>query len=164
MFLPDYLFLRTVRLLDATLSNMLKEDKFRVQMKREDKVNIQGKREVSAQLLERREDNLNEGKESDVFEQMNPSSSFHQTKSSLRGKRMDESFESISTTGRLERSNGSKTHIFYIFAAIICGIILALPSGERGSRLPEYLHVTSTLKIIVAYVLGLITSIICKLN
>lgn len=154
---------RTIRLIDTSIANVLKQDEFRVQMRREDKVSlIVGKRDVPVTLWARKEDSLKDEKEGNIFEQISSTSSFNTSSRPLRSKRMDESFDSISMASRLDRSDCAKTHVFYIFAAIVCGIILCLPSGEKESRIPHYLHVTSTLKIIVAYILGLITSIICK--
>lgn len=129
-------------------------------MRRENKISLVGKRDIPAILWARKEDGFKEDKEGDIFEQIN--SSFSSTGKPLKSKRMDESFDSISITSRLNQSDNSKTHVFYIFAAAVCGLILCLPSGEKESRIPQYLHVTATVKIIVAYILGLITSIICK--
>ncbi|XP_015782205.1 motile sperm domain-containing protein 1 [Tetranychus urticae] len=50
----------------------------------------------------------------------------------------------------------------YVFTAIMCGIILCLPTEE--CILPSYLVISHTPKYIAAYVLGIITSLLCKYN
>lgn len=48
----------------------------------------------------------------------------------------------------------------YVFTALMCGIILCLPTEE--CILPAYLVISHTPKYIAAYVLGIITSLLCK--
>ena len=42
-----------------------------------------------------------------------------------------------------------------VLLALMCIVALMLPTqGEKGSRLPDYLHLTVNQKLIAAYVLG----------
>ncbi|XP_003730214.1 motile sperm domain-containing protein 1 [Strongylocentrotus purpuratus] len=50
-----------------------------------------------------------------------------------------------------------------VLLALMCIVALMLPTqGEKGSRLPDYLHLTVNQKLIAAYVLGLLTMVLLR--
>lgn len=52
-----------------------------------------------------------------------------------------------------------------IIVAIVCIIVLLLPSQNetpQQSSIPEYLHVSVNLKLVLAYVLGLVSMVIFR--
>ncbi|KOC69946.1 Motile sperm domain-containing protein 1 [Habropoda laboriosa] len=64
------------------------------------------------------------------------------------------------------KSTMDKGEINYValFAGIICIAGLLLPTeGEQNNRVPDYLHISSSFKLIFSFVLGMVTSIILRL-
>lgn len=60
--------------------------------------------------------------------------------------------------GRIQTPN-----YIVVVAAVVCIVALLLPTqGDEDTRFPTYLHLTSHLKLVFAYVLGLVTMVILR--
>lgn len=142
-----------MRLIDASISNIFRKEEFRVQMQKEDKASVNGKRDLTAILYPTR-DNKKE-KEND-FESMS-----NHSKGEIKNK-MNLTQDTTNRGSGTRNINENRPHPIHFITAILCGVVLCLPTEEKDSSLPSYLHLSSTPKIIAAYMLGIITVVLCK--
>ena len=116
-------------------------------MHQENRASFNGKRDLTAILYPSRD--KEEDKEND-FESMTSNSKVNMK---AQGKLIQESINPSSTRNT---SNVNKPHPFYFITAILCGVVLCLPIEGKDSSLPSYFHLSTTPKIIAAYMLSLI--------
>ncbi|XP_011500074.1 PREDICTED: motile sperm domain-containing protein 1-like [Ceratosolen solmsi marchali] len=124
-------------------------DKFRIQMLEYPNKQIIGKREVEAKVVSGIPEPL---------EKVTPE---------------PELFQQIPSTGKNQQSYALMTHnksvtrdtnYVALLAGIICIAGLLLPTeGERNLRIPDYLHLSIHLKLILSFVLGMVTIIVLRL-
>lgn len=68
-----------------------------------------------------------------------------------------------STLTDASRSRDSSPSSLVVVIAVACISALLLPiQGDKGSNLPDYLHLTVNQKLIAAYVLGLVTMVLLR--
>ncbi|XP_066993957.1 motile sperm domain-containing protein 1 [Anabrus simplex] len=123
-------------------------DKFRIQMQNHASKQVIGKQDVAATLLP--------GKpcgtlpDPEEFLRLPTTSSVQQQFGLVRDQRQ--------VTGRIHTTN-----YIVVVAALVCIGALLLPThGDQDSRFPVYLHLTTHLKLIFAYVLGMVTMVLLR--
>lgn len=131
-------------------SNCNITDKFRVQMQNHSTRQVIGKQDVAATLMQGKpSSNALDSSEEFLRLPANPSSIHHQF-GLVRDSRQ--------VVGRYQTPN-----YVVLLAAIVCIGALLLPTqGDQGTAIPIYLHLSSNLKLIFAYVLGMVTMVVLK--
>ncbi|XP_032453268.1 motile sperm domain-containing protein 1 isoform X2 [Nasonia vitripennis] len=124
-------------------------DKFRIQMLEHPTKQIIGKRDVEAKVVSGIPEPL---------ERVTPDPDL---------------FQQLPNTGKNQQSYALMTHnktinrdtnYVALIVAIICIAGLLLPTqGELNNRIPDYLHLTTNIKLILSFVLGMVTIIVLRL-
>lgn len=118
-------------------------DKFRIQMRNYATKQVIGKQDIPATLLPGKPDKVSDPDEFQKLPKI--TGSVQQQFGLVREQR--------AVPGRVQTPN-----YIVVTAALICIAALLLPTqGDKDSRIPIYLHLTIHLKLIFAYVLGLVT-------
>ncbi|KAJ8030751.1 Motile sperm domain-containing protein 1 [Holothuria leucospilota] len=118
-------------------------DKFRIYLSERGQRKYIGQKDIPAVVLASARDTLPEIK--DNFSSLK--------KESLSG----------ATVTDVSTHRGSNPSTLVVFVAVICISALLLPTqGEKGTSLPQYLHLTMNQKLIAAYVLGLVTMVLLR--
>ncbi|KAK0182299.1 hypothetical protein PV327_000451 [Microctonus hyperodae] len=124
-------------------------DKFRIQMEEYPTKQVIGRRDVEAKLLAATGELGRGTPDPDMFQQL-PNNEDKQQKS----------YSLAAQTRTMDRG----TNYVALIAGIICIVGLLLPTeGERNHRLPEYFYLSVNLKLILSFVLGMVTIIILRL-
>lgn len=140
-----------VRHTDICINNEGATDKFRIQVTEHGQRKIIGKKDINAVLLPTKRSEGSPARE-DRFLSLPQQVSAHTQEAS--------SSRRIPDTPHEGRSTGGPSFIV-ILTAFVCIAALMLPlHGDRGSSMPEYLHLSVNQKLIAAYVLGLVTMLI----
>ncbi|KAK7790877.1 hypothetical protein R5R35_010745 [Gryllus longicercus] len=122
-------------------------DKFRIQMRNYTTRQVIGKQDVPATLLP--------GKPIVIATSTNDPEEFQKLPKATASVQQQFGLvrDQRAVPGRIQTPN-----YIVVTAALICIGALLLPTqGEKESRIPVYLHLTINLKLIFAYVLGLVT-------
>ncbi|RWS28666.1 motile sperm domain-containing protein 1-like protein [Leptotrombidium deliense] len=152
-----------IRCNDISASNYNKTDQFRIQMQELDsgmsmKNVIIGNRDITATVLPTKCPTV-ETSES-MFEQISPSieSARNPQSSNVKEYKISDTINEHVKENTLR----SLPSWAFVTAAILCLILILLPTEGDQSRLPSYLHLTVSLKLMAAYALGLITMAILR--
>ncbi|KAF7992897.1 hypothetical protein HCN44_005678 [Aphidius gifuensis] len=119
-------------------------DKLRIQMQEHPSKQIIGKRDVEAKLLAGTSDSVGRNTpDPEMFQQL-PSTEYREQRSySVAPQR--------------------ETNLIALIAGVLCIIGLLLPTeGEKNQRIPEYLQLSVNFKIILSFVLGMVTIIVLR--
>ncbi|CAD6236426.1 GSCOCG00008176001-RA-CDS [Cotesia congregata] len=124
-------------------------DKFRIQMQEHPTKQVIGKRDVEAKLLSGVSDPGRRTPDPEMFQQL-----------PLNETRQQRNYSLASQARTIERG----TNYIALIAGIVCIIGLLLPTeGEQSLSIPEYLYLSVNFKLILSFVLGLVTIIILRL-
>ncbi|XP_063243230.1 motile sperm domain-containing protein 1-like isoform X2 [Bacillus rossius redtenbacheri] len=128
-------------------------DKFRVEMQNHATKQVIGKQVVAATLLPGKQTGA--APEPDVFQNL-----AQQTDAAGAPAGVQHQFG----LARDYRHNRLQTpnHVAIITAVVCIGALLLPTQGEQDSRFPSYLHLTPHLKLVFAYVLGMVTMVVLK--
>lgn len=139
-----------VRHTSLMLSNCNVVDKFRIQMQEHPTKQIIGKRDVEAKLLATSVDTAGRSTpDPEMFQQL-----------PINESRQQQSYALIAQNKAIDRG----TNYVALVAGIICIVGLLLPTeGEQSNTVPDYLHLSVNFKLILSFVLGLVTIIILRL-
>ncbi|XP_059472822.1 motile sperm domain-containing protein 1-like [Neocloeon triangulifer] len=137
-----------VRHKQPTITNCHLQDKLRIQVQEVGNKQVIGKRDVPACLFPGKPD-LDDGKQdAEQFEQ-------------LTGNLPIQGSQLIARPVRQQLPGG--TNYIAVAAAIACILALMMPTeGDKQSKLPLYLHLSVHMKLVFAYVLGLVTMVILR--
>lgn len=134
----------------VTLANCNITDKFRIQMQNHTTKQLMGKQDIPATLLPGKSSGSLSDSSEEFLRLPSAPNTVQQQFGLIRDPRP--------VAGRYQTPN-----YVVVMAAIICIGALLLPTqGDEDSRFPEYFHLTSNLKLIFAYVLGMVTVVVLK--
>lgn len=137
-----------IRHTDIRHSNEGEIDKFRIQMQERGQKAILGKKDIPSVLFATKDHSPTSHE--DKFQSLPP----------IPGHR-PESQQSVPI--RSVPSEASGPSLVIVFTAIFCVCVLMLPTtGDKDTRLPDYLVLSVNQKLIAAYVLGLVTMVLLK--
>jgi len=147
-----------VRHTDICLSNVLATDKLRIQITEEGRKQVLGRKDVLVTLLKGGPEPRS-ANNSDRFESVQPAVLPHgQARQQGTTAQQDHSIYQAGV-------GGGGPSLVLVSAAIVCLVGLLLPTeGDAAtqSRLPPYLHLNANIKIVIAYILGLLTYAILR--
>ncbi|XP_034937918.1 motile sperm domain-containing protein 1-like isoform X3 [Chelonus insularis] len=124
-------------------------DKFRIQMQEHHTKQIIGKKDIEAKLLLGAGESGRGTPDPDMFQQL-----------PINENKQQRSYSLPPQVRTIDRG----TNYVALIAGIVCIIGLLLPTeGDRGHRIPEYLHLSVNFKLIFSFVLGMVTTIILRL-
>ncbi|PIK57753.1 putative motile sperm domain-containing protein 1 [Apostichopus japonicus] len=133
-----------VRHRDATSAGHGQRDKFRISVSEQGKRKAIGHKDVPSILL---------ASSTDAGEEK---------RDNFSSIRQDSSVATTSTDAG-SRSRDSSPSSLIVVMAVACISALLLPTqGDKGTNLPDYLHLTMNQKLIAAYVLGLVTMVLLR--
>ncbi|XP_051173296.1 motile sperm domain-containing protein 1-like [Leptopilina boulardi] len=139
-----------IRHISAVPSNCNVVDRFSIDVEAYPTKMFAGRQIVIATLLSTKENVGRETPDIDTFQQFPRSETKHQ----------QSSYALIAQNRSVDRG----TNYVALMAALICMVGLFLPTeGDKNSNIPEYLHLTINFKIILAFVLGMVTIITLRL-
>ncbi|XP_065332546.1 motile sperm domain-containing protein 1-like [Cloeon dipterum] len=137
-----------VRHKQPTITNCNVKDKIRIQVQDMDSKQEIGKRDVTATLFSGTPDADDGRQDSEQFEQLPGAMPMQGNPLMARSMR--------------QQVPSSTNHVAVV-AGIACIFALMMPTeGDADSRMPIYLHLSVHLKLIFAFVLGLVTMVILR--
>ncbi|CAL4068359.1 unnamed protein product [Meganyctiphanes norvegica] len=143
-----------VRHTDICLSNVLATDKLRIQISEEGRKQVLGRKDVLVTLLKGGPEK-HSANNSDRFESVQPAV-------------LQQGQQGPGTTAQqqqpfLQGGRGGPSLVL-VGAAVVClvGLLLPTEGDASSSRLPPYLHLNANIKIVIAYILGLLTYAILR--
>ncbi|KAJ8933237.1 hypothetical protein NQ314_014146 [Rhamnusium bicolor] len=126
-------------------------DKFRISMQDHTTKQVLGKRDIEATLVQGEKDNIsNDG-------------DFHSVPYTERGTTSED--QRILMTNRSLPPTQSTNYVIAIIIGLVCVGSLLLPTQQevpQPSNIPAYLHVSINFKLVLAYVLGLVSMVIFR--
>ncbi|KAG5898414.1 hypothetical protein JTB14_030392 [Gonioctena quinquepunctata] len=132
-----------------TAGNSNITDKFRIFMEDHTTKQILGRRDIEATLISGEVDNIsNDG-------------DFQSLPYSDRGSTVEGAFY----TNRPTPHANSTNYVICIITGLVCVIALLLPTlkeAAQPSNIPGYLHISMNIKLVLAYVLGLVSMVIFR--
>ncbi|XP_018573270.1 motile sperm domain-containing protein 1-like [Anoplophora glabripennis] len=134
-----------------TIANCNFTDKFRISMQDHTTKQILGKREIDAILLQGERDDLSSDGD------------FHSVPFIERPSTSED--QRIFVTNRSLPVTHSTNYVIAIVIGLVCVVTLLLPTQQEvphPSNIPTYLHVSVNFKLVLAYVLGLVSMVIFK--
>ncbi|XP_053201330.1 motile sperm domain-containing protein 1-like [Panonychus citri] len=163
----------TIRLLDTSPRNIGLKDVLRIQVQSEECTGM-GSRDLPVHFLAEK-DEVEEYRLKQLYGYTDTPEEFIKstctqlskdhvktiTNKQLSTSKSDTQGATISGQNKPKPESKNYPPSFYIVVAVFCGIILCLPN-EGESKLPTFLSVSTTPKFVAAYVLGILTSLICK--
>ncbi|XP_071520983.1 motile sperm domain-containing protein 1 isoform X2 [Panulirus ornatus] len=142
---------------NLSLSDASERDRFRILISEDGKRQVLGKKDVPAILLTGIPDPRS-GSESDHFESVRAP-----TRSSAGGGAIETQFHPHQQPFGTYPGNTSPSLVL-VGAAVVCllGLLVPTEGDQTPTRVPSYLHLHSNIKIVIAYVLGLLTYAILR--
>jgi len=148
-----------VRHTDICLNNVLATDKLRIQITEEGrKQQVLGRKDVLVTLLKGGPEK-HSANNSDRFESVQPAAL--QQGQQVPGTTTQQSQQQQPF---YQGERGAGPSLVLVGAAVVClvGLLLPTEGDKTPSRLPPYLHLNANIKIVIAYILGLLTYAILR--
>jgi len=151
-----------VRHIDVSLTNVQASDKLRIQIAEDGKRQVLGRKDISVTLVTGIPETRS-GSESDLFESVRAPS---------------RPAAGPATTEAVKQNQKQQQHVFgahqvntgpslvLVSAALVClvGLLMPTEGDQSPTRIPPYLHLNTNIKIVLAYVLGLLTYAILRVG
>ncbi|XP_042238924.1 motile sperm domain-containing protein 1-like [Homarus americanus] len=140
--------------INLSLSDASDRDRFRIQISEDEKRQVLGKKDVPAVLLSGTPEPRS-GSDSDQFESVRAPTHHGAVGGAIGSQLLPQQRQQ--PFGTYQGSTGPS--LVLVAAAVVClvGLLMPTEGDQTPTRIPSYLHLNSNIKIVIAYVLGLLT-------
>lgn len=151
-----------VRHVDVSLSNVQTPDKLRIQITEEGKRQVLGRKDIPVTLVKGVPE-ARSGTDSDCFESVRAPSS----RTAVGAATSDTTQPQHQRQHAFGANQGNTgPSLVLVSAAVVCllGLLMPTEGDQTPTRIPQYLHLNANIKIVLAYVLGLLTYAILRVG
>ncbi|XP_047468675.1 motile sperm domain-containing protein 1-like isoform X2 [Penaeus chinensis] len=150
-----------VRHIDVSLSNVQTPDKLRIQITEEGKRQVLGRKDIPVTLVKGVPE-ARSGTDSDCFESVHAPSS----RAAVGAATSDTAQQHQRQHAFGANQGNTGPSLVLVSAAVVCllGLLMPTEGDQTPTRIPQYLHLNTNIKIVLAYVLGLLTYAILRVG